>query len=216
MLLQYTADAIQFVTAIVAFFYFKNYQDSFLKYIFFYFWYNAVNLSLAYYTDNILEVDNGYLFNIYQAVLYILIYWILKNVIKSKIRLKIVNVLFLIYIVVQIFEVIYISNNLVTDYLVLSYFTGGIIAILSIMYYGIELLQSQNITSLRSNLTVWFFMGNLIFWIGYLPISITYEYYEHLNEDLVKDLEIVQNIFIILQNSIFIIGFLKSTKRYAI
>jgi hypothetical protein len=205
-------DIIQIITAIVSSIYFYKYKNSFLKYICFFLWYTVLNEFTANYLGNFLEQDTGYLYNIRRIVLFALIYWILKNVITAKKRLKIINCLFLTYAVIQALEIAYKYKTFTTDYYTISYLTGGLVSFLGIMYYAIELLKSQNITFLHKNLTVWFLMANLIFWIVYLPISIIFTNYEYFPDEVLTSLGKTQIVFIVVQNIIFIFGFIVSGK----
>ncbi|WP_299208618.1 hypothetical protein [uncultured Dokdonia sp.] len=101
-------------------------------------------------------------------------------------------------------------KNFISNYLPLSYFTGGLVSLLGIMYYAIERLQSEDTTPIQKDLTVWFLMGNLIFWIGYLPVYIILNNYTYFHEDVINSLIVLKKIFIIVQNIIFIFGFIVS------
>ncbi|MFT5890531.1 MAG: hypothetical protein ACI9Y7_000623 [Dokdonia sp.] len=205
-------DIIQIITAIVSSIYFYKYKKSFLKYICYFLWYTILNEFVGIYLGEILEQDTGYLYNIRRVVLFALIYWILKNAIIDEKRLKIVNSLFLIYALTQAVEIIYKYKTFSSDYLTISYLIGGLVSFLGIMYYAIELLKSQNITFLHKNLAVWFLMGNLIFWIVYLPINIIFTNMEYFNKEVLDSLEEIQYIFIVVQNIIFITGFIISER----
>ncbi|WP_299678117.1 hypothetical protein [uncultured Dokdonia sp.] len=205
-------DIIQIITAIVSSIYFYKYKNSFLKYICYFLWYTIANEFLGNYIGEILEKDTGYLYNIRRIVLFTLIYWILKNAIKDKKRLKIINILFFIYALIQGIEIVYKYKTIIVDYYTISYFIGGLISFLGIMYYAIELLKSQNITFLHKNLTVWFLIGNLIFWIVYLPINLIFTNYEYFSKEVLDNLSVIHNTFIIIQNIIFILGFIISER----
>ncbi len=207
----YIIDIFQVLSAIASSIYLYKYKNSFLKYICAFLWYNALNdLLVLLYLDKILK-ETDYLYNIHQIISFSLIYWILINCINNSKRLQIIKALFSVYVIAQLIDIF--TKNFITDYLPLSYFTGGFVSLLGIMYYAIELLKSQDVIPLRKDLTVWYLMGNLIFWIGYLPIYIIFNFSENLSNDLIDDLRIIKFIFIILQNSIFILGFIWSEKR---
>lgn len=209
---QYYIDIIQIITAIVSSIYFYKYKNSFLKYICFFLWYTVLNDALGFYLGAKLGQNTGHLYNIRRIVLFALIYWILINTIKSKKRLKIVNYLFLTYALTQAIEIAIKYKTFSTDHLTISYLVGGLVSFLGIMYYAIELLKSQNITFLHKNLAVWFLIGNLIFWIVYLPINIIFTNYEYFSNEVLNNLYTIQNVFIIIQSIIFIIGFVVSEK----
>jgi len=205
-------DIIQIITAIVSSIYFYKYKNSYLKYICFFLWYTIANEFLGNYIGDVLGQDTGYLYNIRRIFLFALIYWILKNAINDSKRLKIINILFFIYALTQGIEIIYKYKTYTTDYYTVSYLIGGLVSFLGIMYYAIELLKSQNITFLHKNLTVWFLIGNLIFWIVYLPINLIFTNYEYFSKEVLDNLSVIHNIFIIIQNIIFILGFIISER----
>lgn len=205
-------DIIQIITAIVSSIYYYKYKNSFLKYICFFLWYTVLNEFLGFYLADNLQQDTGYLYNIRRLLLYALIYWILKNAITDRKRLKIVNSLFFVYAIIQVAEIIYKYKTFASDYLTISYLVGGLVSFLGIMYYAIELIKSQKITFLHKNLVVWFLMGNLIFWIVYLPINIIFTNMEYFDEEILDSLGEIQKVFIVVQNIIFITGFVVSEK----
>ena len=170
-MLLYIIDIIQILTVIVSSIFYYKYRYSPLKYICFYLWYATINdLTIGYYLDYILK-ETDFLYNIRQILLFALIYYILKKNIQKQIRRKVIDFLFLIYLTTLLIEIVFFKN-FISNYLPLSYFTGGLVSLLGIMYYAIERLQSEDTTPIQKDLTVWFLMGNLIFWIGYLPVYI--------------------------------------------
>ncbi|MEP0262553.1 hypothetical protein [Dokdonia sp.] len=157
--------------------------------------------------------ETDYLYNIRQILLFTLIYYILKKNIQKKVRRKVVDILFTFYLLTLFIEIIFFKN-FISNYLPLSYFTGGLVSLLGIMYYAIERLQSKDTTPIQKDLTVWFLMGNLIFWIGYLPVYIILNNYTYFHNDVINNLIVLKKAFIIIQNSIFIFGFIISGKTY--
>jgi len=166
------------------------------------------DLTIGYYLDYILK-ETDFLYNIRQILLFALIYYILKKNIQKQIRRKVIDFLFLIYLTTLLIEIVFFKN-FISNYLPLSYFTGGLVSLLGIMYYAIERLQSEDTTPIQKDLTVWFLMGNLIFWIGYLPVYIILNNYTYFHEDVINSLIVLKKIFIIVQNIIFIFGFIVS------
>ncbi len=208
-MLLYIIDIIQILTVIVSSIFYYKYRYSPLKYICFYLWYATINdLTIGYYLDYILK-ETDFLYNIRQILLFALIYYILKKNIQKQIRRKVIDFLFLIYLTTLLIEIVFFKN-FISNYLPLSYFTGGLVSLLGIMYYAIERLQSEDTTPIQKDLTVWFLMGNLIFWIGYLPVYIILNNYTYFHEDVINSLIVLKKIFIIVQNIIFIFGFIVS------
>lgn len=206
-----TFEVLSFLSAIASSIYYYKYRKTYLSIISLFLWYTALNdFIVGRFLDNLLK-NTDVFYNLQQVILFALTYWLLINCIKNKRRLKIINYLFGFYAIIQIVDIV--NKNFLTDYLALSYFTGGFVSFLGIMYYAIELLENRDIIALKKDLLVWFLMGNLIFWISYLPIYIIFNYYENLNNELTYSLNMVKYTFIILQNIIFIFGFIFSNKK---
>lgn len=203
--------SLEFFSAIAASIYFYKYGNTYLKYIAYYLWYVVIfEAAVIFYLDSVLTYTD-FIFNIWQIVLFALIHWIVYNSLKSKRVTNVVHLLFSSYYIVQLYECV--TKDFISEYLPISFFFGGIVSIISILLYTVELLKSQDVEIIRRDLTVWFLFGNLVFWIAYLPIFFVFTNHTELSYYVISVLSKIQNIFIVVQNIIFILGFVWSEKR---
>jgi hypothetical protein len=207
----YAFEIFTVLSAIVSSIYFYKYKKTYLSIICPFLWYTALNEIVVGRVLNHLKHISVF-YNIHQIILFSVIFWIIYKNLKDSKCLQILKILFGSYAIIQIIDLF--TKNIITDYLTLSYFTGGIISIIGIMLFAIELLRSKNIKPIRKDLVVWFLIANLIFWIGYLPIYIIFDnYYETIGSELYNSLKKIQFSFIILLNLIYILGFIYTEKR---
>ncbi len=203
--------SLEFLSAMAASIYFYKYGRTFLKYIAYYLWYVVIfEAAVIFYLDHAL-VNTDFIFNIWQIILFILIHWIVYNSLTTKRVIQVVHLLFASYYIVQIYEGI--TKNFISDYLPISYFYGGVISIISILFFAVELLKSQDIKIIKRDLAVWFLFANLVFWIAYLPIFFVFTNYTELSAYVISVLSKIQNMFIVVQNILFIVGFAWSEER---
>lgn len=210
-LFSYAFEIFTVLSAIISSIYFYKYKKTYLAIICPFLWYTALNEILVGRLLNHLKHISVF-YNIHQIILFSLIFWVIYKNLKNSKYLQILKILFWSYALIQVIDIL--TKNIITDYLTLSYFIGGITSIIGIMLYAIELLRSKNIKPIRKDLAVWFLIANLIFWIGYLPIYIIFDnYYETIGEELSTSLRKIQFSFIILLNIIYILGFIYTDKR---
>ena len=209
-MLIYIAKFFELCSLVFALVYFYKYRCTYLRYILYFLAYVVINGIIAGQLIPIeLLPNNSIFYNVHQVILFLFLFRLAYiSVDKPKNKKRIIGFT-IIYSVIQIGDIIY--NNFFLDYLSISYLAGAILTILAIIYYATELLLSRSIINLKQNLLVWFFSGNLMYFIGYIPIH--FLYFLALANDLSSVIKIVHVVLIVMQNILFILGFVWAKRK---
>ncbi len=209
-LLQKGSLYIEILTAIVATIYFYKYKSSHLKFILPLLWYIVLNEILGWYLHAVLKLKyNAIIYNIYGLISFVL----LLNIYRLSL-LKVKFKKYLFFFTVS-YVIIFIINAFFIDFtkqiLTISYIYGSIVLIISILFYLIEILNSERILLVSKEILFWISVGLFLFQIGIIPYMVIREYYiEHV--DMESNL-LLYYILIYLLNICYIVGFIWGQKQ---
>jgi hypothetical protein len=184
-LLRNSGKYIELLSAITASIYFYKYRNTSLKYFLYILWYITITEFLGSYAseNNVLVFydENGIDYNHW---LYNLLYFIFFNVvlvmymrsIKNSDQKNIIKYFILSYIIVSLVNWVFIQSFLF-EMSELPYITGSIFLIISIIFYFIQLLKSEDTKIFHKNLLFWISIGLLLFHSGTIPLSLEYNGY---------------------------------------
>jgi len=206
---QYILMSFYGIAALTAILFYDKYKHTVLKYFVWILIYTFLNEFSAKYVYYWLET-NVVMYNVYNTIFFLYFFYVFYNFVKNKTYKKWIlysAVLFLAVTVVSVIVVNAYFNNLMT-----SYITGACLIIFCIILYYIEILSDSRVLYIKEDLLFWISVGLLLFYVGYIPIKISREFFSD-NNDLFVTLFNVQRVLIIIMNSCFILGFLWTKKK---
>ncbi|PVW13072.1 hypothetical protein [Marixanthomonas spongiae] len=197
------------IATVTAILFYGKYKHTVLKYFVWILIYNLINEISAKYVYYWLD-RNVIMYNVYNTVFFSYFFYVFWNFVKGKTYKKWIVysvILFLIATVINVFTV-----NAYYDSLMISYITGACLIIFCIILYYIEILSDTRVLHIREDLLFWISIGLLLFYVGYIPIKLSREFFAG-NDDLFITLYNVQRILIIIMYSCFTMGFIWTKKK---
>lgn len=207
--LKYSGVVIQVITAIVASIYYPKYKNSEAKYLLPFLWYVAINDIVAGIYSATVSVYNAPFFNIFQIVFTVYYLSLYKSVVESLKFKKLISYFILLYLFS--FIVALFTDDFSKFHLSLSYITGSILIVTSIILYFSEILNSDKIIRINKMLMFWISMALLTCLLPDIPFDVIRRYYE--KSPTIPYIYVVTFVLIITFNLILISGFIWSEKQ---
>lgn len=196
----------EIVTAIIATIHFKKFNKTTEKYFLYFLWYTVLNEAVCYIAGYGFRINLVELYIVYDIVTFLfLIFWYQSILINKKNKR-------IIYMVACIFFFTTINDLLFQDWKTTSKFTnilGAFITIIGSFLYFSEILKSDKILNIKSELRFWIATGLLLFNVGFVPVEI---FKETFNANSEVRIIIIFCLNLILY-SCYILGFLWSKKE---
>lgn len=200
---------IEIITAVVATIYYSKYKYSPAKYLLLLLWYTAINEVVAGIYSLKVSIYNAPFFNIFQVIFTIYYLNLYKSVIESLKYKKLISYFVLIYIVS--FAIALIVDDFFRFHLSLSYITGSILIVISIILYFSEILNSDKIIKINKMLMFWISIGLLISLLPDIPFDVIRKYYA--KSPTIPYIYVVSYLLVISYNFLLISGFIWSEKQ---
>jgi len=207
------------ISAIIGTLYFSKYKKTSIKYFLYLLWYITITEFLGpYLTENnflTFKDENGikynlWIYNLLEIVTFItLMYIYFKSIINSKYR-NWIKIFCSSYIGVSILNWLLLQNFL-REWSELPYVYGSIVIIVIIIFYFIELLQSEKLIQFHKILLFWISIGLLLFHTGVIPFSIKINGYALIPG--VHKLFLIVYVLAITMYLTFTFGFIWSKKE---
>lgn len=206
---QYILLSFYGISTLTAVLFYGKYKHTVLKYFVWILLYNLINEISAKYVYYWLD-RNVVMYNVYNTIFFLYFLYVFRSFVQSKTYKKWIFYSTVLFSVVTVVNAIVV--NAYFDNLMTSYITGACLLIFCIILYYIEILSDSRVLYIKEDLLFWISVGLLLFYVGYIPIKISREFFSD-NNDLFVTLFNVQRILIIIMNSCFIIGFIWTKKR---
>lgn len=201
---------IELITAIVALVYYKKYKGTFFIYFVLLLWltvlveFAGLFMRLSGYASNFI------VFNVYHLINFTALLWLYKAFIKKKVSKRIISSFILFFILIYFLNLR--VENYTTRLITWPFIVGSIFIMISVVFYFLEILNSDKVLYIKKNLLFWVSAGLLIYFAGKLPMRLVRNYwFEVLNYRVIF---LTEAILSILMCGCFIIGFIWSEKRY--
>lgn len=207
--IKYSGVILQIITAIVASLYYPKYKNSFAKYLLPFLWYVAMNDIVAGIYSTTVSKYNAPFFNIFQLIFTVFYLSLYKSVVESLKFKKIISYFILVYLFS--FIVATIVDDFFRFHLSLSYITGSILIVSSIILYFSEILNSDKIIRINKMLMFWISIGLLISLLPDIPFDVIRRYYE--KSPTIPYIYVVTFLLVITYNLLLISGFIWSEKQ---
>lgn len=208
------------ITVGVAIWRYPKYFDTPLKFfpiLLMYTFLNELFGSIIYSQDDIslvlgpLFYNNWIIFNIYNIVFFLYFYYIYWSYLKTGSHKKMVVIGALLFMTASFFNIFF--QDFTYEPQLYAYITGGIVLIICIVLYALQLKQFTGNWFVPHNLICWLGLGMLVFYIGYVPIKILRQYnaaHELLEGPWVRSVHIA---LILIMYSCFIVGFVRMSRK---
>lgn len=200
---------VEIITAVIATMYYYKYKESNLKFILLLLWYIVFNELLGWYFHAILKIKyNSIIYNIYGIISFVLLLNIYRrSLFKEKFK-KYVSIFTVTYVLIFVINAFFVDS--MKQILTVSYIYGSIVLIISILFYLIEILNSERILLVSKDILFWISVGLFLFQIGIIPYMVIREYYIEF-VDMESNL-LLYYILIYILNICYIIGFIWGQK----
>jgi len=202
---------LEIIAAIVGSIYFYKYKNSYLKYFLILLWYVVANELIGKYIADIKGENNPIYFNIYLFVNFIFLFSLYGHFLKRKLYKKIIFYFGIIYGILFIVNGIFFENYWI-DLVFIPFIIGSCFLIISIIFYFIEIMNSENVLLIKQNLLFWISVGVLLFNIGIIPWLIFRKFFFQTYEDNFEWMNILSLSLNLILNISYIIGFICSYK----
>lgn len=200
---------LEVVTAICATIFYNKYKKTkFLKFIVFFLWYIVCNDFLGLYLRNKGE-DNTILYNIYNLINFSFFFLLYQHYMQNKYRRTTVRLFGLIYIFAFIINSLF--ENYFEKHQSIPYLIGAIFLLITIVFYFVELLNSEQVLYANRNLLFWISVGQLIYFVGNIPFRFLRNYYDEVTDAtlaLLVNLSVGATMYIC-----YIFGFIWSDRK---
>lgn len=207
--IKYSGLILEFITAVVASIYYYKYKNSHLKYLLFFLWYASINDILAGIYSTTISIFNAPFFNVFQIVFTVFYLSLYKSVIESLKSKKIISYFILLYFIS--FGIALIYDDFFKFHMSISYITGSIFIVISIILYFSEILNSDKIININKSLMFWISTGLIISLLPDIPFDVVRKYY--VNSPTIPYIYAVSFLLVIIYNLLLITGFIWSNKE---
>jgi len=200
-------------------FYFK-YKNTTFKYVLFILWLIVIKETLGYfhkelhlyYTD-----DNGIRYNLWMGnllslILYPAYYFIYYKTLHTKKYQSTIRFFTITYLVMYIINWIFFQNFF-TESINYPRIFGSLFLTICIIFYFIELLQSEKIIRFHRSVGFWISVGLLIFYTSTIPFTVVQNTYMLASEASARNIFIIKLVLATAMYLIFTFGFIWSKKE---
>jgi hypothetical protein len=152
---------------------YKDYKNTVYKYFTFIIGINFLADFLGYIFGVVLKIDNSFVYNFIDLVLFPFYFLLYKKFFKQPKNKKIMNLFIFIFFAVVLFEWIVLKKpffNSSHNYILI---TGSILVAVTLILFLIEIINNEKIIyNITKSLVFWFSVGSLLFYVGIVPIFI--------------------------------------------
>lgn len=155
---------------------------------------------------------NFWLFNIYAIFAFSFLSLYYRSFLTSKTSRSILKILIGLYVLISV-TVLFFSDVFFGGFSKFSFFSGVLLLLLSVFMYYYELLLTDKILNLKYNLSFYFSVGLILFYVCITPLTFMSNYLASENGMFLKlydDFLLYGNLFLY---STFIFAFLVCSKK---
>lgn len=197
------------VSALVAILCFSAYKHTVLRYFPVILLYTFLSESLATYLLGYPE-NTVLIYNIYNLIFFLFFFYVFWSFVQQKEYKRTIIFSVSVFLLTSIINPFFQNFMLVSQLYV--YIVGGLLLIVCIILYFLELLYSPKVLNVKKDLLFWISVGLLLFYVGYIPIKLIRIYFVTGSEVLMS-LRRVHLLLILIMHSCFIVGFLWTKKK---
>jgi len=199
----------EYISAIVSIIFYYKCKNTPLKYFVFLLIYIGLNEYLGFqFKENGIRY-NKIIYNIYNVISFSYLFLLYRSYLNNKKRRKIILYFILVYIISFIINGFY--QNYLKQSQTVPYLIASVFLIISVVFYFIQILNSEKVLKVNKNLLFWISVGLFLFYIGIIPFRIIVNSFS--NSTALNYLFSIKFILVIAMNLCFIIGFIWSNKE---
>ena len=170
----------ELLSAITGSIFFYKYKHTHLKFFLFLLWYITITEFLGWfltekrilvYVDENGLIYNLWLYNLLEIITFSFLFYIYYKSLSTNIHKFWVSIFFISFLIVTIINWAFIQN-FILEWSELPNIFGSLFLIVSILFYLIQLLKSEQILIFHKSLLFWISIGLLIFYACTIPFSI--------------------------------------------
>ncbi len=207
---------ITIASTLTAFLYVKKWKNTKNQY-FVYFLFFTFLIDKICYLNRLFPIistdgvnNNKPFYNFYSVVTFIFFLTYYKFQFKKQCFKNTMNWFLGLFIIVVLYELFYLKTSLLSGFFMQTTIFGSLLFIITLLLFLYEIIVNKHIVfNVEKSLIFWISVGCLLFYIGVIPIIISYK---SLNFNGLFD--IVLNILNSIAHLCFIIGFIFSDKKY--
>ena len=209
----------ELLAAIVGTIYFYKYKQTHLKFFLYILWYIVITELTGLYTAkyNVLGFFdeqgahyNLWMYNLMYSVFFPTVLTIYLRSIKQLLYRKWIKLFILFYIIISVINWSFIQS-FKYEYSELPFVVGSIFLTISIIFYFIELLKSDEIIIYHKKLLFWISIGLLIYHVGTIPFNVKTTSYALFGG--IHNLFLIMWTLALIMYLIFTFGFIWSDKE---
>lgn len=203
---------VELLAALVGTYYFYKYKRDFLKYFLIILWYTAINEFLGFTLTKMGVAVNIIIYNIFHFINFSFLFLLFNKCLKIE-RHKKFTKLFLAIYVLSFFVNMWFQNY-IFQIQTIPYLIASVLLITSIVFYFSEILNTNEVLFIKTNIMFWISVGYLLYLAGNIPIRVIRNYLFELVD--LKDILEISSVLSIIMNICFILGFIwgEKDKRY--
>lgn len=200
----------QLITAVIGSIYFYKYKKTVLKYFLIVLWYVGINDVLGVILKNYFNVESvTIMYNIYYLVVFNYLMFLFRNYVSNLNHKRCILIFIILYTLSSIINSFF--ENYLEEAATMPYIIGASFVIVSIIFYYIDILNSEKVLYVNKNLLFWISIGVLIYYCGNIPFRIVRNYVGGLAGASIQYLVLL--ILTFVMNTCFIIGFIWSNNK---
>ena len=162
---------LEIITALIATVTWNKYKLTNERDFIYFFWLITIIDISGYLIQSFCEFENYFIYNLLFLFYFIFILrWFFK-ILDNK---KVVKTLILLYILIVILSVI--KQRFFNELLSIHFVGGALIVVISSLLYFKQILNSNEILIIKNSLPFWLTIGNIIYFVGMLPLIILQKY----------------------------------------
>jgi hypothetical protein len=179
-ILPLSINALELITIIIGFVYYKKYSNTKLKYFLWFLVYGFLTEMLGIAMGVGFKEPNYIIFNIYSIVYFLFFYWLFYTYLKKTINKRFVKGFIIFFILTSTINSVFFQS-IHGHYQSYTWFFGSTTLIITIILFFTEMLNSEAIFRLKHLLLFWVGAGALLFQLGFIPVFIATKYINYSN-----------------------------------
>lgn len=169
MILELFGYSLEFITALIATITWKKYRSTQDRNFVYFFWVVLIMDVSGFLIDS--KIPNQFIYNLLLFFYFVFLFSWYYKILENKLSLKLFTVLYFFVVIISI-----IKQNFFEELLSIHFVGGSLIIVFCALLYFKQLLNSNAILSIKHSLSFWITIGNIIFFVGMLPIFLLQKY----------------------------------------
>jgi hypothetical protein len=196
------------VTTIISFYFRKKFKNSIYKY----FAYFLVFLCITETLSQIFNKNNALVYNFYTLIAFNFYFIFYYQIFREQKNKRIMVLFILSFMIFYIVDTLFLTKDLFYHLLNNTVVFGSFLTIITLIVFLFEIIKNKDIVfNIKKTFIFWVSVGLLLFYIGILPIMITFYYLKTDNNQIYSVIITLLN-YIMLGS--FSYGYIYSDKKY--